>query len=248
MPTARLRLDGRKIRVGFASAFFSIPWSPVVEEFGGMLGRLSREKFDVAFIDLVHDAAPRSDPRSLLPSHYRRSPQTSSLDLITTGRRRAALGPRCGPPRPPGAGRRGDRHQESSDRHRMAQGGPAEDFGDRSRRARPPRPHAEPDVPPGRDVAARAGAGGSGHTMSSGIDRKVISYYISWAPPRAPRSDTIPRSSICCRTGRCTSITSGASRAAGGRLRRGTTPGIRLRLSPVQGRRPALPEARAQGV
>ena len=53
---ALLRLDGRKIRVGFASAFFSIPWSPVVEEFGGMLGRLSREKFDVAFIDLVHDA------------------------------------------------------------------------------------------------------------------------------------------------------------------------------------------------
>ena len=44
MPTALLRLDGRKIRVGFASAFFSIPWSPVVEEFGGMLGRLSPEK------------------------------------------------------------------------------------------------------------------------------------------------------------------------------------------------------------
>ena len=69
MPMAMLRLDGRKIRVGFASAFFSIPWSPVVEEFGGMLGRLSREKFDVAFIDLVRDA---SRTRALSPpSLYR---------------------------------------------------------------------------------------------------------------------------------------------------------------------------------
>ena len=126
-----------------------------------MLGRLSREKFDVAFIDLVHDAAPHSDPRSLPPSLYRpltASQQRRSPDLITTGRRRAPFGPRRRPPRPPGAGRGGDRHQESRDRDRMAQGGTAEDFGDRSRRARPPRPHAEPDVTPGRDVAARAQA------------------------------------------------------------------------------------------
>ena len=69
LPDSKPTLDGRKIRVGFASAFFSIPWSPVVEEFGGMLGRLSREKFDVAFIDLVRDAS-RTRARSP-PSLYR---------------------------------------------------------------------------------------------------------------------------------------------------------------------------------
>lgn len=70
LPDSKPNLDGRKIRVGFASAFFSIPWSPVVEEFGGMLGRLSREKFDVAFIDLVRDAS-RTRALSPPPSLYR---------------------------------------------------------------------------------------------------------------------------------------------------------------------------------